>query len=222
MQLTGTLGLAIGLTAVLFDCATARARPPESDRIMSLEGTIELMLLRQPAVQQELKLDPEEARKVDLFVAKQLNLAGEYQKLPADEQKSRYLELGKANRNYLSTALTPARQQRLKQIAMQVASLVWALDPSVSSALVLTQEQKTRIKELHASAQKRVESVLHGSSPTNEDKARKLEEVRKMEHDELMSVLTTEQKDKWKELVGAPFEGKLVFENFAQQPARKK
>jgi hypothetical protein len=52
--------------------------------------------------------------------------------------------------------------------------------------------------------------VLHSKS--KEGRAEKLQELRKTSRKRLMGVLTDEQEARWKEMTGAPFNGKFSYD----------
>ena len=66
--------------------------------------------------------------------------------------------------------------------------------------LNLTEDQKTRLRELNAGNKEKKQAIQGNSQLTEEQKKEQLKEIRKTEKDNLKQVLTDEQKTKMKEL----------------------
>ncbi|HEX4611661.1 MAG TPA: hypothetical protein VH092_25925 [Urbifossiella sp.] len=210
MSTWGKWGLALGLLGV----AVGGARSQVSEKIVAGEGAVQLMLLRQHSVQDELKLSKDQTQKVDEFAAKQWKAAHEAHHHPdADKGKARFEELGRENKTFVSGLLKADQQQRLDQISMQVAGVLWALDPKVSADIQLTADQKEKLKVLHKQAHKEVETVLHDGN--KETRHARLEDLGKTHGKQLLEVLTPDQKTKWEAMAGPKFNGKLHFEEYA-------
>ncbi len=211
MRTFGKCFLAFGLIAASVGAGRSE-EPVKAGRIIAEEGAVELMLLRQTSVHEELKLTKEQVEKIDTFADGQWKKAQEIHKLEPEKAKPMWEELGKANEKFIADTLKPEQHKRLEQIGMHVAGLIWVLEPKVSKALNLTDDQKTKIKEFHKTAHKEVEEVMHSADKAGREA--KLEELKKAHRKELYSVLTDEQKAKWKEMAGEPFKGKLVVPDF--------
>ncbi len=200
----GTLLLAV--LAVL----SPPARPDDSDRMVPEEGAIHVMLLRQKSVRDELKLTADEARKIREHNHRQWKEAGEIQKLPREERRSRYEELTRKNEKFLDEVLEPAERKRLEQISLQVVGLLMVTSPKVAARLNLTEEQKQQLKRHQHEARVEMQEVLH--SKTKEGREARLHELSKTSRKRLMDVLTDEQEATWKEMIGAPFQGKFIYD----------
>ena len=212
MRTFGKWSLALGLLAI----SVSAVRSAETPKIIPEEGAVELMLLRQKSVQDELKLTKEQTEKIDTFAEMQWKKAQELHKMEGDKSKAEFEEMGKANRKFAHDALKPEQHKRLVQISMQVAGLIWILDPKVSKEINLTDAQKTKILDLHKTAHHEVVEVMHASDKSK--RMEKMDELNKAHAKQLMAVLTDEQKTKWKEMAGEPFKGKF---HFADMDAKK-
>ena len=207
MRTFGKWGLAIGL--LVMGVSGARSDEPTKQKIIAEEGAVELILLRQESVQGELHLTKEQMEKIDTFADGQWKKAQELHKMAPDKAHAEFEELGKANRKFVHDTLKPEQHKRLVQIGMQVAGLIWVLDPHVSKELAITDAQKAKIAELHKTAHKEVSEVLHSGDKSKRDE--KMHELHKLHGKQLLEVLTDAQKTKWKELEGEHFKGKLHF-----------
>ncbi len=199
------------LSSVILTIAIAApAAAADKTQIRVRAEAVELMLLRQKSVQEELKIDKDEATKIYEFTYKQHQAATQVHALPEAQQEEKWEAMVKENEAFLKTALKPEQRKRLKQIAMQTAGLVFVTLPSVARELNLTEQQKQQIMKLHEEAHAKFATIA--DAPSGAGKNEKLMELRKANHEELVQLLTPEQKQKWKELAGEPFTGKLVFE----------
>lgn len=205
-----TLRKALLGLAVLVVCTTL-ARPADSDeKIIAREDAIEVMLLRQKSVQKDLKIAPEQGMKIHEFAETQWKKVRAMKDLDKDERDRRFEAMAKDNERFLKSTLNQQQRKRLNQIAMQVAGLLWVMRSDVAAKLDLTDEQKGKIRELHREAHKEAQEALR-SADGPEVKEEKFREMRMANRKRLMSVLTDEQKAKWKEMAGPPFRGELHF-----------
>lgn len=205
MRTLGKWILAVSLIAL----GGVGVRAAEPEKIVAHEGAMRFILLRQASVQEELKLTKEQVDKIEKFGDEQWKKAQDVHKLDAAKAKPEWDKMHAENQKFLADTLKPEQAKRLDQIGMHVAGLLWVMDPTVSSALGLTSDQKKKIEELHKAAHKDTEDAVHMTDKAA--RATKLEELRKAHHKELIAVLTDAQKTKWKELAGDPFKGKIVF-----------
>ncbi|QJW93690.1 hypothetical protein [Frigoriglobus tundricola] len=207
MRTFGKWTLAIGL--LVMGVSGVRSEEPTKKKIIAEEGAVELMLLRQESVQSELKLTKDQVEKIDTFSDGQWKKLQEIHKTGGDKAHAEFEELGKANRKFVHDTLKPEQHKRLVQIGLQVAGLIWVLDPHVSKELAITEAQKAKITELHKAAHKEVEEVIHSADKSK--RTEKMADLRKVHRKQLLEVLTDDQKAKWKELAGEPFKGQFHF-----------
>jgi Spy/CpxP family protein refolding chaperone len=188
---------------------SAAACPAEDEKVIAREDAIEVMLMRQKSVQDDLKITPEQSDKIHAFADKQWKRVRAMKDLSEAERNRGFEKMAKANRDFLKNTLTPEQVKRLNQIAMQVAGLLWVMRSDVAAELNLTDEQKQKIRELHDEARKEAQEALRSNNGSVEEE--KFREMRQSNRKRLMSVLTDEQKAKWKEMAGTPFRGQLHF-----------
>jgi Spy/CpxP family protein refolding chaperone len=188
--------------------ATA-ARSADDEKIIAREDAIEVMLLRQKSVQDDLKITEAQSRKIHAFADKQWKKVQTLRNSSEDERDREFEAMAKANQEFLQNTLMPQQQKRLNEIAMQVAGLLWVMRSDVATSLNLTDEQKQKIRQLHREAHKEAQEALRSNNGTVE--AEKSREMRQSNRKRLMSVLTDEQKAKWREMTGTPFRGELHF-----------
>jgi len=116
----------------------------------------------------------------------------------------------KENEEFLAANLSAEQKKRLEQISMQTAGLLWITRPSIAKELKLTDEQKQKATQMQQEAHKKFREAVHAK--TNELRKEKLAALNQASQEELMKLLTNDQKTRYQELAGAPFKGGLHFE----------
>lgn len=174
-------------------------------------GTVELLLLRQESVQKELKIGSNEATMIRDFTEEQHKKAMSAEKLSKAEQDQKFEQLSKENEAFVKKNLKPEQQDRLIQIAIQRAGLLWVTSPHVAAKLNLTEKQKEQAKIEQKKARTETDEALTANGSAERNK--KLKELRDKTRERLTTLLTPEQQEKWKEMIGAPFHGEFVFES---------
>lgn len=175
------------------------------------EGTtVKLILLRQKSVQKELKLTSDDAKKIMEFTNEQHEAAKKALELGKEERKEKFAALENANKKFLADNLKPGQAKRLNQITMQFTGLMQLTRPEVAKELNLTKEQSAKVKELQKEARKSLVELIDakGSEGRNEKLAKLREEAR----ENIMALLTADQKVQVREMAGEPFKGEIVFE----------
>jgi hypothetical protein len=186
----------------------AAARP--ADRLVPERTTIELLLLRQKSVQEELKLNPEVSKKVFEFTNKQNEAFREALKSGEGERKQKLMEMEKENKQFLADSLTPGQRKRLFEITLQVTGLHELNRPEVAKALNLNEEQQQKFKELQQEHRKQLVEIFQ--SKEREGRKEKLTKLREDTRNKIRALLTDEQKEKVRELLGEPFRGEIQIE----------
>ena len=195
----------------MFALVMGTAVAQDAKKAIAHADVVEIMLLRQKAVRAELKLDSEEdAKKIYEFTHSQHEAAEKIHKLPEAEQKEKWMALDKANREFLKSNLSKDQRKRLKQIAMQTVGIVMLELPSVAKEIKLTPEQKERVDKMRKELRAKAHAIAE--APKSKERNEKLAEFRKEGTTFLMSVLTSEQRKSWDKMAGAPFKGKLAYE----------
>jgi hypothetical protein len=170
-------------------------------------------------VKQELQLTDEQKNQVAGIPSTiRLRLFPEHEKLkdlPPKEREQRRKELmAKAvetGTQELAKVLTPGQMKRLKQIALQQSDVYAFSEAAVVKTLQLTAAQQQRIKTITDEGTRELRKLLadveEGDS-LNKIRARSAP-LRKQIVDQAVAVLSGEQKKRWQELTGEPFEFKL-------------
>jgi hypothetical protein len=177
------------------------------------EGTtVQLLLLRQKSVQQELKLGPELAKKIDDFTNKESEAYRKVIALNTEERQREFAHLEQANKKFLEDTLTAEQRKRFEQITFQVAALEQLTRPDVAQVLNLTAAQKQKFQVMQKEAHKELEDLINARD--REGRNEELARLRERVDNKIDALLTDEQKAKTTELEGEPFTGELLFEGF--------
>lgn len=162
-------------------------------------------LLRTPEVRTELTLDEDKAKKVDEINAE---IIRERTRLNA-EYNAKIAELNKKADTDALALLNDAQRRRTEQIRLQQQGLRALSTDAVAEKLGLTKAQRDEIAKLV----ERTPFSLRERGPSNappsgrfqerlQESNRRASETR----EKLLAVLTPDQKAKWSELTGEPFQ----------------
>jgi len=131
----------------------------------------------------------------------------ERQKLSAETRDTGEKQSQEANAK-LAKILSPFQTKRLKQISIQVRGVSALRDPGVATAIGLTEAQKKNIEtvsnEYNDSMRSQVRELFQGGN--RDDVRERIEAMRIRADEEVLAVLTAEQKTEFEELKGEPFE----------------
>jgi Spy/CpxP family protein refolding chaperone len=192
------------------------AADPPGDQIAPDDVTMHLILLRQKSVQDELKLTPELTKKIMDFTNREYEAFLKALQLGEKEREPKLEELEKENQKFLTDNLNPAQRKRLDQITMQVTGLQQLTRPDVVKLLNLTEAQQQKFKEMQQAARKELEDII--GAKDRQGRNEKLAKLRADIDKNVEAVLTQEQKEKARELVGEPFKGQILLEESESAP----
>jgi len=201
MRKLGTSIIALSLLAT----SVVVAQDPQ--KMVAQEEVVEILLLRQKAVQEDLKIDEAKAKTIREFCHKQHMAAEEVHKLPESQQKPQWEKMMKENEQFLATTLSADQRKRLEQITMQTAGMMWLGKPSVAKELKLTNDQQEKTKQMQQETFKRFKDIMHTTK--GDARAQALSALHKTSEEQISKLLTDEQRTAWAKMVGAPFKGKL-------------
>jgi len=177
--------------------------------------------MRSEQVQKELGVSVQQKETVDEWVAayreQSRALRGarrglrdlssdEREKKSAEFRAKRKALVEEAERK-LASLLTPAQMNRLDEIALQQRGAEALVDPEVSRAVKLTEEQSASIKmilEMRGKEQRKLWEKGRGGA--REGIREKMRQLRRDAEAQALAVLTDVQKNELKVLRGAPFE----------------
>jgi Spy/CpxP family protein refolding chaperone len=200
--------LVVGLAVAMAAPALAQ-RPRQPGRRGGFGRGVALMM---PQVQDELKLSASQKEAIQK-VAQEVTgkYRDEMQKARESRDFAKLREIGQKSTAALNKALSsvkkdlkPQQKKRLHQIELQMMGTRAYLQPDVQKALALKPAQKKTIKGTLDGLAKEQQKLLAGGF--NREAFAKLREMRQDADKKIDATLTSEQKDKFKELTGKPFE----------------
>jgi hypothetical protein len=165
-------------------------------------------LLTQKSVQDELQLSESQVEEVLQLADRRRGSFRHPQELSREERRKMMQERAQANELALAEILQPEQLRRAKQISWQQRGVQAFDDAEVAAALQLTDEQKGQIKAIQEEAQGEGRGGF-GRGGTPEEARAQYAALRQRIEDQVMNVLTAEQKARWKELAGPPFQGEI-------------
>jgi hypothetical protein len=164
-----------------------------------------VLMLRFKAVQEELKLTPEQVQKHQKLLT---GMRDQMLTLIENGERKKARSVVDEQEKGLRDILTPGQRKRLQQVYLQVQGL-WAMtEADTAKALQLTPEQVKNLRELQAAIEKEIEKSV-GQAGTRSAVQKKLAEHHAAANDKGLLLLTAAQRDKWKEMTGEPFKGEI-------------
>jgi hypothetical protein len=179
-------------------------------------------LIENVGVQQELKLDKEQVEKAKVAVGKVREQhsadRAKLQDLSQEERREKSTAINQAvsheTMQALAEVLKPEQIKRFKQIDLQRRGAEAFSEPAVQKALQLTGAQKEKITTIAADAAQQRRELFQGAGNQGqgganrggEEAQQKLTALRKATVEKVAAVLTDEQKQTWKGMIGQPFE----------------
>jgi Spy/CpxP family protein refolding chaperone len=167
-------------------------------------------MLTNEGVQKELKLDKDQTEKIKDAIKKvQDDNKDDIAKLrdrdtSREERQEINKKLNVAYEKSVSDILNADQKKRLKQIQIQAEGLQAFSDADIVKALSLTDDQKTKIKEISEDVAKQMQELRSGGG--GRGNFEKMAEIRKDSMEKATKLLTDDQKKTWKDLTGDPFQ----------------
>ena len=177
-----------------------------------------ISLLRNPKVQDELKLSDEQkevaATQLQELIVKLREVRGGLRGLQGEERTKKQKEVEAKVKELVTAAqkkigLKPQQQTRLSQIRFQQRGLSVFKDAKVIERLKITDEQQQAIGEAQQEGQANfrqlIQDVQAGNVPRNKY-AEKRQEISKQTEEDVLAKLTEEQRAEFKKMTGEKFD----------------
>jgi Spy/CpxP family protein refolding chaperone len=188
------------------------SQPPGGGRGMGMMRQMGIgILLNNPGVQEELKLDQKQKDKIKEFAAKQREAQQGLRELDREERQAKQQELTKQAESFAKEVLSADQQKRIKQIVVQQAGLAAFAMEDVRKQLKLTEEQADKFKTLGEDLGRDMRELFSGGGDMQEN-MQKMRSLNKEYVGKAVGSLTDEQKKTWTELTGKPFEVKFEMQ----------
>jgi Spy/CpxP family protein refolding chaperone len=180
-----------------------------------------LALLHVKAVQKDLDLTQEQIDKLKEVGKTAFRGLGQRRPPPGDLSEDQRKELrtkiearAAETKKKIEAILTPKQMERLKEIRLQWIGPGALADPDVRKALNLTDEQKEKIKKLGKELREKVADLLKDVGKADPDERRekraetrdKVQKLRQKTLDDVLALLTTEQRATFDKMLGKKLE----------------
>jgi hypothetical protein len=209
--------LALGVVALLSVPALAQ-QPGGRGRGGAGRGGI-AALVQNKSVQDEVKIDKDQAAKVDEALKKvNEDLKDDFDKMrdrnaSQEERAAARKKVGEAQEKAIKGVLNDKQMTRLEQIRHQQQGVAVFQDENVQKTLKLTDDQKGKIKEISDNLQKEIRDLNPGGGGGrgrgNPETLQKIQTMRKDAMSNAQKTLTDDQKKALKDVLGEPFEVKF-------------
>jgi hypothetical protein len=166
------------------------------------------MLLEQDSVRKELKLSADQINKVEEVSQKVREKFQEVFGLKGEERSRRIRAFRGEVEKAIAEVLKPEQMKRLKQISYQMRGGPGFTEPEVAKALALTETQKMDIERINRDTSKLMGQLID-AEPDSAARDKKIRAQRNAGYEQVIKLLTEEQKAKWKELQGKLFKGEI-------------
>jgi Spy/CpxP family protein refolding chaperone len=161
-------------------------------------GPTGVMYLQSKAVQDELKLKPDQLAKIKELGDQRRMSLGDPAKM---KEFADMIEIA------LPEILQPDQAKRLRQIQLQKQGPMALRNPTIAAELGLTDKQKEMLNAMTAKAPPQ---LVIGKTGDKIQIGRKEDPNAAATPAKMLAVLTAKQRTKWNELLGKPFKGSVV------------
>jgi serine/threonine protein kinase len=168
----------------------------------------QFLLLTYTSIQEELSLSPDQAGKVRNLAQQRRAAFNDHPCFNPADFHARLAEFAGQEKAVVQ-ALKPEQRRRLNQITWQQARSAAFSNPEVIKALRLTAQQKDQIRAIQKVAYSPKPAPGHRFHAHRPEAKKKTESSEISTLDRILKVLTAEQKEIWKGLLGTPFKGAL-------------
>lgn len=175
-------------------------------------GTVsQVQLLQAEQVQTELELSDQQKTQVE-EINEQLRTErrelfqqgggqGDFQ-----ERAAKLAELTREANTKAKEALNEQQAKRLQEIWLQVAGPAALNASEIVAALEITDDQKQQLESVRSANQEARRELFQGQGQDRQQLRARMAELREQENEQLLAVLTEQQRAKFKELQGEPIE----------------
>jgi len=211
MRPFGKIVLTLGALALLASPAWAQGRGGFG---LGMGGGAGFLMAEN--VQKDLKLSDQQVEKIrDVLREVAEKHRDEYREVfqaPSEERTAKMATLNKTVNDEIKKALSLSDEQskRFDQISLQARGFQAFADPAVASKLKLTDDQKSKIREMAESSRPAGGAFNKDASKEERTEAfRKMAETQRQNLAKVQAMLTDDQKKAWKDMTGEPIEIQL-------------
>lgn len=201
--------LPLALVAALTALPALAQAPQRQPGGFSRGGAMSGALLTTKSVQEDLKLNEEQIKKITDVGAKQKKAMEDLVK--SEDRGAAFkkmFEMMEANEKEYAGILKEPQSKRLKELSLQARGATAFQDVEVAKELGVTQEQQEKLRNTQMESFQMMAKLREGTA-SREELQKKMAEFNKSNQEKMTGILTAEQKTKWKTMVGEPFKGEL-------------
>jgi Spy/CpxP family protein refolding chaperone len=166
-------------------------------------------LLRRPEVQAELKLTDDQKTKVTEMLQKlreSQQARGQDLRDASPEERQKIMAAVQAEQmKQVNAILNTDQQKRFKEISLQQQGYSALAQPAVADELKLTDDQKSKLKDIVQHQQEAMREIFQSAGGDRAAAQEKMQTLRKETDDKIAALLTDDQKNNWKAMLGGPF-----------------
>lgn len=175
--------------------------PPSTFSRQTAARRFKSVILENSQVQEELKITPEQAEKIKTLVDSRTRALQTLSGVPIAEQTPKLEELRKENDSLAVGLLTESQRKRFDQIVRQQLGASLYTDSDLWTALHVTPEQQEKLQSLRTQYTNQSRALPFPSD------VKQIVELRRTLIEKAIGILSDEQKQIWKDLVGDLFPG---------------
>lgn len=207
-----------GVGFVLVAVSGLAQRPAPGGMMPGMDGPPPFLFISQKSVQEELKLTEEQVKKIMEERKKYRDAREALQNAPAEEMDKKIQDLNREGEKAVASVLQLDQTKRLKQITLQQVGPLALGKPEYVKELSFSEEQQKKIKDIREEMAKEIAKAQKEKSGDPKEVRKKMGEVRHHASEQILKLLSDEQKAKWKEALGEPFKGELNFGGRGERP----
>lgn len=170
-------------------------------------------LLMMPEVQKEIGLTEQQIQQIQQLMMEQreqMQALMQQMRDATPEQRQKLMEQATQKWDQgMSKILQPAQKARLRELQLQAEGSMALMRPDVAKELNLSEEQKKKISSIMEQyRQKQMQLWQQGAGPNVDRQAmfQQIQQLRQQMDKELVAVLTAQQQEQWKKMLGKPFQ----------------
>jgi len=173
-----------------------------------------LGMLQIKEVQEELKMTQPQ---IDKVATKQTEVqqamqelrqnAGDFQSMSAEDRQKFFAKTQEVQTKAVNDILDSKQQKRYHQLELQQQGPMAVARPEVAKELNLTDDQKSKIKDIQTAQQEKMREIFQGAGQGGDRQAMmtQMQALQKAAGEKVEGVLTDAQKAQWKTMTGEPF-----------------
>ncbi|HTU24735.1 MAG TPA: hypothetical protein VMF30_05030 [Pirellulales bacterium] len=162
------------------------------------------------SVQEELKLTSDQVERLEKVAEEGRPRRSEFRDLSDEDRRKKMREFREANEKKVAEIVSPEQLKRLKQIRLQLQAPWSFTSEPVEAELKLSEEQSSKIESITKESQESMQGLFNGASDFKAA-MKEAAKLRDVANEKIVGLLTSEQRDKWKELTGETFTGEIDF-----------